>query len=72
MSDMMIDHLGAKVHKVPDHIKERVGIAIGQASMCWSEPFTRDCVFDTEEATKVGAQLCQFIMDEIDKAGGCP
>lgn len=57
---------------VPENIRERVQIAMGQASMCWSDPFTRDCVFDTEEATQVGDQLCQFIMDEIDKAGGCP
>lgn len=42
-------------------LREKIGIAIGEASMCWSEPPTG--VFHSERAIKITDELYNFISD---------
>lgn len=43
-------------------LREMVGIAIGQASMCWN-PHPGDQVFDSETASRVADSLIEDIMN---------
>lgn len=56
----------AEFKSVPERIKERVMVDMGQASMCWSDAYSRDGEFDSNMATDIGDKLCQFIMNEIE------
>ena len=51
---------------IPTYIRERVFQAIGHASMCWETP-EKAGVFDTEQASEIATELCQFVMAEKRK-----
>jgi len=40
---------------------EALGIAIGEASMCWSE--TPKGIFDSSKADRIAKDLAKFILD---------
>lgn len=51
-----------KFDDFPVHIRERVYADIGEASMCWEKP--EGCgIFDSQNAARIGLELCQFIID---------
>ena len=51
---------------IPVHIRERVYSDIGEASMCWEHPEGAG-IFESEHAARIGLELCQFILDQIEK-----
>lgn len=52
---------------IPVHIRERVYSDIGEASVSWENPEGAG-IFETEHAARISLELCQFILDEIEKA----
>jgi hypothetical protein len=51
---------------IPVHIRERVYSDIGEASMCWENP--GGCgISNSENAARISLELCQFILDQIEK-----
>lgn len=51
---------------IPAHIRERVYLDIGQASMCWENP-EKAGVFDSQQAAEIGLNRCQFILNQIEE-----
>jgi hypothetical protein len=51
---------------IPVHNRERVYSDIGEASMCWEKP-EKAGVFDSQKAAEIGLNLCQFVLDEIER-----
>jgi len=52
---------------IPENIRVRVFIDIGQASMCWESP-EHAGIFDDKQASEIATSLCQFVVAEIKKA----
>jgi hypothetical protein len=52
---------------IPVHIRERVFTDIGEATTCW-ETIDGAGTFDTENATRISLELCQFIIELIEEA----
>jgi hypothetical protein len=50
---------------IPEHIRERVYSDIVEASMCWENP-EKAGIFDSQKAAKIGLNLCQFVLDQIE------
>lgn len=46
-----------------EELKEIIGIAIGEASMCWSEPPTG--VFDSTRASSVADRLLKEFLEKL-------
>ena len=49
---------------LPTYIREKIFTTIGQASMCW-ESIERAGIFDSNQASAIGEDLCEFFSDEI-------
>lgn len=62
----MTKEKGILFDDIPVHIRERVYSDIGEASMCWENPEGAG-IFETEHAARISLELCQFILDEIEK-----
>ena len=52
--------------RLPEHIFSRIHQDIGKASMCWSETPLGN--FNSNRASIIAFNLCQFIADEIENA----
>lgn len=49
---------------LPTYIREKIFTTIGQASMCW-ESIEKAGIFDSNQASVIGEDLCEFFSDEI-------
>lgn len=50
--------------KFKEVLKEKIGIAIGVASMCWSE--TPKGIFNSSRASEIAEDLEKFIIEYLD------
>lgn len=53
-------------HRISSELYHKIFESIGAASMAWN-PRPNNEVFDAELASKIAAELCLFVADEIEK-----
>ena len=62
----MTKEKGIPFDDIPAHFRERAYSDIGEASICWENPEGAG-IFEMEHAARISLELCQFILDEIEK-----
>ena len=58
----------ALCQRLPERVVSEIHQAIGQASVCW-EHLDSTASFDSEQASSIASDLCNFIADFLEEAG---